>query len=540
MRSRTVPAFGTDLYRAGQADASRARRSPAQDASEAYLRGRDVPAFGADLYRPGPAEPLLVRRDAVLPRDLRTIWSALTTGWMTVAALLLAGILVAVAYIWVTPPTYSATAEILIDPRKHNIIDKEIVQSGLGTSSLGPDTFLLDSQVEVMLSQSVLRGLIDREGLASDPEFVGTPPSSLKSGVSDFAKLLLRGPQAGQIEPTSDYERALAALLKRLDIKRRGNTYVFAVSMRSHSAVKAAEIANALVTDYIAEVNRSSRERVEEASRLLNRRLDELRRSVSESREKVEAFRKANGLIAAERLPVIEQQLRDLNLQLARVSATANFARSRWQEVGKLQSVSPDSALASGLIESQSLTALRERAAALTVEEGSLAKQLMDRHPSVSALRESRAALDRSIRAEVRRIIARSKYEFEVAQGEEASLRTRITALEAATAQTNRANVKLQELQREAEANVAIYEQFLSRSKSAREQINIPFETVGLISKAFPPTRPAWPVEPLILAFGAVVGLLLGMVAAVIRQMRADDLAADWTPRPALMRPLTR
>lgn len=483
MRSSGVPAFGTDLYRAGP---SRGRRGPSPDGAEAYLPGREAPAFGADLYRIGRADASWARRNAPLPGDLRTIWRALIAHWMTVAAVFCGAMLVAVAYIWVTPPTYSATAEILIDPRKHNIIDKEIVQSGLGTSSLGPDTFLLDSQVEVMLSQSVLHGLIDKAGLLSDPEFIGTKPSPVRSALSDFAKLMLRGPQAGQIEPVSDYERALAALQKRLDIKRKGNTYVFAVSMRSHNPAKAAQIANGLVTDYIDEVNRSSRARVEEASRLLDTRLTELRRAVADSREKVEAFRKANGLVSAEKLTVIEQQLRDLNLQLGRVSATANFARSRWQEVGKLQQMAPDAALASGQIESQSLSTLRERAAALTVEEGSLSTQLMDRHPSVGALRESRAALDRSIRAEVRRLIARSKYEFEVAESEEASLRARIATLEAATAKTNKANVKLQELQREADANAAIYEQFLGRSKSAREQINIPSETVGLISKAFP------------------------------------------------------
>lgn len=498
------------------------------------MRNSELPVFGAELYRTGQTGAGRSGRAVSVPADLKSIWTAFVTYRLTVAIVFCAAIIAAIGYIWITPPTYRATAEIIIDPRKRDIIDKEIVQSGLGTSSLGPDTFLLDSQVEVMLSQSVLRGLIARTHLLSDPEFVGGPRTSATAKAVDFVKRLIRGPQAERIGEMSEYERALAALTKRLDIKRKGNTYVFAVSMRSEDSAKAAEIANALVSDYIDEVNRSSRERIQDASRLLETRLGELRRSVAESREKVEAFRRANGLLSAERLPVTEQQLRDLNIQLARVATTANSARSRWEEVAKLQKMSPDVALASGLIESPSLSALRDRAAALTLEERSLSNQLMDRHPAITAVRESRAALERLIRAEISRIIARSKYEWEVAASEESSLRKRIATLETATAQSNRANVTLQELQREADANTAIYEQFLVRSKSAREQINIPSETVGLISKAFPPTRPSWPIEPLVLAFAAFAGLVLGLLAAIVRHARSGAAKRPARSKPTL------
>lgn len=484
------------------------------------------PTFGSELYRSNRPVGSRLARKVPLPGDVKAVWTALVSHWLTVVAVFCAAMLIAVAYIWVTPPIYTATAEIIIDPRKRDIIDKEIVQSGLGTSSLGPDTFLLDSQVEIMLSESVMRGLIDRAGLLSDPEFVGGAPSPVMSGITSVLKRILRGPQAEAFPETSPYDRALAKLTKRLDIKRKGNTYVFAVSMRSQDPAKAADIANKLVAQYTAAVNGTSRRRIEEASHLLDDRLDALRRAAVESQGRVEAFRNAHGLISAERLTIVEQQLRDLNLQLARVAATANSTRSRWQEVVKLEKVPPDQALASGLLESQSLTALRDRAAALTVDEGSLSMSLMREHPALVALRESRAALTRAIQAEIRRLIARSKYEYDVAKSEEASLRTRISALETATATSNRANVVLAGLQREALANVTIYEQFLGRSKSAREQINLPSETVGVISKAFPPNRPSWPAEPLVLAFAAFLGLVLGVVAAVLQHLSPRNIAS--------------
>ncbi|MDB5591868.1 GumC family protein [Enterovirga sp.] len=495
------------------------------------MRNLEQPAFGAELYQSDGPPPRAAAASA-FPGDAKSLWTALVTRKGTILAVFGAAMLLALAYIWMTPPLYTATAEIIIDPRKRDMVDKEIVQSGLGTSSLGPDTFLLDSQVQVMLSQNVLRGLIEQTDLVSDPEFVGTSRSAFANRAIDLLKLLVRGPQADSIARTSDYERALANLLQRLDIKRKGNTYVFAVSVRSESAARAAEIANGLVALYTEEVNRSARARVEGASRLLDARLDELRQKVSESRDKVETYRNAHGLISTERLTVIEQQLRDLNLQLARVSTAANAARSRWQEAARLQKMTAEQALASGLVESAVLTALRERAAAITVEEGSLSMTLMQNHPALVAVRESRAALQRSIQAEIRRVIARIKHEHDVSTSEESSLRTRIAGLEKAIATTNRASVTLQELLREADANAALYEQFLGRAKSAREQINIPSETVSLISKAFPPTRPSWPAEPLILGFAALLGLALGGLAAVWLGLRPRRTTKGHGVRP--------
>jgi Mrp family chromosome partitioning ATPase len=74
--------------------------------------------------------------------------------------------------------------------------------------------------------------------------------------------------------------------------------------------------------------------------------------------------------------------------------------------------------------------------------------------------------------------------------------------------------VKLQELQRDAEANRNIYEQFLSRFKTTNEQRLQQTSQVKVVSAATPPTRPTRPPLSLILV-ALAIGAMLSSVAIV-------------------------
>ncbi len=74
----------------------------------------------------------------------------------------------ALVYGLVTPPLYSATAEILIDPR-----DRQIVSNAINPSTLSPDGGItqVESQVAVVQSNSVLLRAIETANLTADPHF---------------------------------------------------------------------------------------------------------------------------------------------------------------------------------------------------------------------------------------------------------------------------------------------------------------------------------------------------------------------------------
>jgi hypothetical protein len=92
--------------------------------------------------------------------------------------------------------------------------------------------------------------------------------------------------------------------------------------------------------------------------------------------------------------------------------------------------------------------------------------------------------------------------------------------------------VKLQELQRDAEANRNIYEQFLSRFKSTNEQRQLQNSQTKIASLAIAPLRPTRPPLPLLLA-AIMIASLLTSTAAIAVTRRGLDRARVEKPTPA-------
>lgn len=139
-------------------------------------------------------------------------------------------------------PIYTATALVLVDPSKKNLLDPDMEAGGSSFDSLR-----VDSEVELVKSETTLRAVVEHLDLAADAEF-GVPPGL-------FGRLL---PAFGNAAPaTQTGHEGLAAAIGNLRdnviVQRRGLTFLIAVSARSGRPELAARIANAIARTYIAQ-----------------------------------------------------------------------------------------------------------------------------------------------------------------------------------------------------------------------------------------------------------------------------------------------
>jgi polysaccharide biosynthesis transport protein len=452
-----------------------------------------------------------------LARDLRFALESIYSNGPLILGTVAAGLFLALAYIWITPPKYTAVAQILIDPRKREILKQEIVSTSLGTSSLGADVFLLDSQVEIMTSAGVLRQLVEKESLDSDPEFAGRA-DGIVAGAKSMALAIIRGPFSDHTS-ISQVDRAMEKLVNNLKVHREGNTYLISVKVITGDAEKSARLANSLTEIYVAETNEAFRSRVQEAERLLSSRLAELGQRALAAQQKAELFRIENGLIGAQNLPVVEQQLRDLNQQYTLAIAETSRARARLEEVKRLRTMPVEMAIGSSSLQSPLLATLRQQFSELSAREAALSTSLRPRHPNVIAAREALTAVRRAISQEVERLITSITADVTAAEVNEATIRGRLASAEGRTGDVKQASARLSEFEQEATAASGIYQDFLRRSKDAREQIALQSDSVRVVSSAVAPTRASWPKEPLLLAAAAVIGLLIGLMLAVFAHL---------------------
>src|SRR5580698_9456399 len=69
-------------------------------------------------------------------------------------------------------PLYKASSRIMLDTRTFKVVNTESALSGVDTLNIGA----IQSELEVIQSEFLIGRVVDRLGLASNPEFNGTKP----------------------------------------------------------------------------------------------------------------------------------------------------------------------------------------------------------------------------------------------------------------------------------------------------------------------------------------------------------------------------
>jgi Mrp family chromosome partitioning ATPase len=163
---------------------------------------------------------------------------------------------------------------------------------------------------------------------------------------------------------------------------------------------------------------------------------------------------------------------------------------------------------------------------------------LGERHPDLVISVNQLSELNRQIEIERKRTIDSAKSDYETVLDQQKSLESQLKSLEGDMLVDGQAAVKLQELQRDAEANRNIYEQFLSRFKTTNEQRLLPTSQAKVVSSATAPTRPTRPSLALIavaLAIGALLSsaAVVTLLEAVRGSANEDSEETDPDPEPA-------
>src|SRR6476620_8504116 len=128
------------------------------------------------------AAPVSVKPNA----DSQTMRTALDALWRHKGFILaagLAGSLLALIGAEMLPPRYNASAQLLVDPRDLRVLDKQVTPQSVATDS---GISVVESQVQVLASDTVLRRAITMLNLQDDPEFNGRRKTMVGQALQDL------------------------------------------------------------------------------------------------------------------------------------------------------------------------------------------------------------------------------------------------------------------------------------------------------------------------------------------------------------------
>ncbi|WP_311274464.1 Wzz/FepE/Etk N-terminal domain-containing protein [Methylobacterium sp. WCS2018Hpa-22] len=462
----------------------------------------DPPASG----RPGPAEPV---RDGYR-LSVGGAFSALRRRivWIFACALVLAGIGLVVGKL--LSPRYTAEAQIYIDPRDLNLVSRELTTGGQDSNAYQS---VVESQTRLITSSSVLRRVVDATGLTRDDEFTAASGGM----VSKVVAALGFGSQDAPSDDEGDANAAVGLLQQRISVRRTGRTYVIDVSVWARDAAKAARLANAVVAAYLAEDAAARTEAANRANSGLTARLGELRTALNAAENRVQAYRAETGLVGTRDALVSDQQLTQINAQLAAARARVVEAQARVEQSQRIARAGLDAGATDDILSSQTVAALRSQYADLTRRQAELTNELGPRHPSVSSMVKQVAQARRSIDQEVSRFAQAAQTDLAKARATASALEKNFDQAKGRTVGLAQASIRLRELEREAEASRSVYEAFLTRSRETGQQAYLDMGNARVVSPATKPIMRSFPPPArTLMAMGLLAGLGLGILLALL------------------------
>jgi uncharacterized protein involved in exopolysaccharide biosynthesis len=454
--------------------------------------------------------------------DIGWVWSAIRRRKMSILNAMLGALIGFVLFVSLVTPQYTAVTQILIDPT-----DLRAVDNGLTSANQTPEAIVIqaETQVHVLTSDNVLRRVVAGEKLFSDPEFGRGAISLPRRAVSGLLSLVgIAVPEAVSPDPTL---AALNELHRRVRVKRAERTYVVDVAVTTTDREKSVRLANAIAQAYLDEQTTARAEAARRVSESLSARLSELQDRVRQAERRVEEFKARNNIVGASGQLVNEQQLSEVNNQMVLARARAAEAKSRFEQVQKLQRSGAEIGGVTEAVQSQTIAALRSQYAEVARRQAEMTMRLGARHPAVAEIDAQVQGLRRLINEEVNRIAQAARNEYESARASEESLTTSLDALKRSAMTTNEALVALRELERDVQASRAVYESFLVRSRETGEQERLDTSNVRVISAADLPLRRSWPPGNLLLAlFALIIGLAAGLGIALWREASDERMAS--------------
>ena len=467
---------------------------------------------------PASARPTLGKDEAERGFDLQEVLNFCWREWKFIAVVFTAVLVVGTVYTWRQTPLYTATSQVLLDPRKEKAAGAEAI---LSDDRL--DYAMIESQMAIIRSTVFLRRVVEKEHLVSDPEF-GSGRS--RGGPSPANESNQGGGKDDQpISP--DVARSIEALKGAVSVKGGGQgqslyavSYLLLISVTSTDPARAARLANAVADAFVVDKLEARFEAAKRASAWLSDRLVELKNQLRESEEAVAHFRDEHGLVqSGGNVTLNQQQLSELNAKLVTAKADAVEKKARVDLLASIQAKGGNIQNLPDIEKLGAMASLHEQEAKISQQEAELLTRYGNTHPLVVNVRAQHRDIERAIAAEAQRAATSIKNDYELAKARAAAIERSLQEVSGQTSIDDATTVHLRELERTAAVNKSLFEDFLQRAKITEEQSKFEAREARVISPALTPGGPSYPPNSRYMMITVLLGLMLGVGGALAKEM---------------------
>jgi succinoglycan biosynthesis transport protein ExoP len=430
----------------------------------------------------------------------------------------LAAFLLALAFVTLAKPHYTATAKVLLQNG-----DNYFTRPGKDVPDAAApiDDMTVESEAEAAKSPDVERQAMARLKPADLAEFSG---GGLMSWLS-----------RGGVSPE---ERRLAAFAKRVDIYPQTKTRVLLFEFTSLDRDRAARGADALAEAFLESQRAVKDAEAKSAAKWLSDQIDLARVKVTTAEGRVEALRAQSGLLpVASGVAAPTQALSDITAQIAAARAAEAAATAKAEALrnmvrnGRLDDVA-------SVANDDLLRRYAETRFATKARIAELSRTLLPGHPRMKELQGELSGLDEEIRAAAMKRVRGFEEDARIAAAQVKTLQQAVANQTRAVTARDADQVKLRELEIDAKSARDQLESYLTKYREAiaRGAENAAPANGRVIAYALAPASPSFPKTGPTLLLSALAAFFVSLGLVIARILFAEGAAgaaAQAPPAPA-------
>ncbi|HEX7762465.1 MAG TPA: GNVR domain-containing protein [Cellvibrio sp.] len=404
--------------------------------------------------------------------------------WAILASCALA-LVAALAIILLSPKSYTAAIDLLVDSRGLDPI------SGQSQPARMTGAYLA-TQSDIIRSRNVANKVIEQLALGSSPTMISAAR--------------LTG------NPESDQRRMLSFLAKGLVVIPKRDSSVLSIAFKAQDPTLAAQLADAFAEAYIYTNLELRIEPAKQTSQWYNQQLAALRQELIDKQNALSSYQEEHGILASsDRLDLESSKLAELSSMLMAVQSERLNSQSRSDQIantkrGQLETRALDNPQMQKLA-----TDLAQAQARLT----ELATQVGENHPQYRQALSEVGALKQQMNRMLELISGSLQSSVELSQARADQLKAELAQQKELVLQLSRNRNELTLLKQEVDNAQAAYDAALARSVQTRLESQIAATDIAILNSALVPTQPTSPKPLLITLLATLAGLLFGIAIAL-------------------------
>ena len=429
----------------------------------------------------------------------RRKWLVAAIGLLTLLAVILVTLMI--------KPVYRATSTIQIERNAKQIISGNSFEAIESRS----DKDFHETQRQLIQSKALARRVINQLGLDTKDTSL-----SLVSSIKNTLGM-----------PTVDLssaERTEALFLDNLTVQPISNSQLVSINYDSTDPKLAADISNAIAKTFVRMNLEKRFDTASYSKEFLTENIQEVRQALEKSEQALNDYAKQYGIVQdVDGESTDTFSLKKLSEELVQVQRERIEAEALYNQAKNAD------------LDNPTIIAVLSKDPSLQEKGNDLALLIADRNARIQRsssgtsrrirnLTASIAKLRAEINAQATTVVATLESQAKTAKNRQELIKQQLAALKNSAIATQGDSIKYNTLKREVESNQTLYSELLGQLKGVKVASTVGTNNISIIDKAGVPYEKHKPKLRNNVAFGLLLGLMLGMGAAFLREFMDDTL----------------